>query len=487
MAAIVRGGALTLGGSVVGRAASVAQSIVVARGLDPHRLGLFAIVNYVLALGAAVVDLGVPVAAMRAAAESRLARPGAVRRTLATLAVLGASLAAGGAVLLLGGAGWLADLYREPALAPLFRLAAALLFASLVGAFVSGVLQGAGRIDTLAALTPLKAIVALAATLALLPRLGLAGVILASLVAEVLAWALAVRPLRQAVTAMPPDTSDDVAGRAVVGRALGVSVPVVLNGLVIWGGAWLLRSYLARAAGYEPLGYFHVADACARLLLLLPSAVAVPFVPAVSASSGAGREATAAMVERTLRLTLFAVAPAGVALCLAAAPVVELVYGAAYLPAASLTSALVIAAGLQAIAVIVWSTLVGLGRTWVGLGVQAGAQAAAVLLSVVLLPWQGLAGVGVAAIVAAAAAVVVGLAILRSAVGVRLAAVRAPLVVAIGGWLLAGALRGAGATGWLEAGAAAAAVVALQLRALTPGERRWVAERLTRPLSEVGR
>lgn len=487
MSAIVRGGAMTLGGSLLARSASMAQSIVVARGLDPHRLGVFAVVNYVLALGAAIVDLGVPVAAMRLVAEYRVTRPAALRRILEILAVLSLALAAGGALALLGGAGALSEFYREPTLAPLFRLAAALLFLSLFGAFLAGVLQGFRRIDTLAALTPVKAVVALGATLVLLPPLGLVGVILASIVAELVTWPFVARSLRQALAAAPPPTAEVVAARLVVARALAVSVPVVLNGLVVWGAAWFIRSYLARAAGYEPVGYFHVADACARLLLLLPSAVAVPFVPAVSEANALSREATSRMVEGTLRLTLFAVAPAGVFLCLAAGPVLGLVYGSAYVAAASLTSALVLAAGFQALGVIVWSTLVGAGRTWAGFAVQAGGQVAAIALTVLLVPAHGLLGVGVAAVVASVAATAVGFAVLRGELGVRLATVRSALTVAGLGWLAAAALWAAGATGWIEAVVLAAVVVALQFRQLTPGERRWIADRLRLPAPEIGR
>ena len=478
MSAIVRGGAMTFGGSLLARSASMAQSIVVARGLDPHRLGVFAIVNYVLALGAALVDLGVPVAAMRLVAEYRVTRPAALRRTLTVLAGLSLALAAAGALLLLGGAGALSELYREPTLAPLFRLGAALLFLSLFGAFLAGVLQGFRRIDTLAGLTPVKAAVALGATLVLLPPFGLVGVILASIVAELVTWPLVARPLRQALAAVPPPAAAVLPARLVVTRALAVGVPVVLNGLVVWGAAWFIRSYLARAAGYEFVGYFHVADACARLLLLLPSAVAVPFVPAVSEATALGREATSRMVEGTLRLTLFAVAPAGLFLCLAAEPVLGLVYGSAYVAAGPLTSALVLAAGFQALGVIVWSTLVGAGRTWAGFAVQAFGQVTAIALTVVLVAEHGLFGAGVAAVVAAVAATALGFAVLRRQLDVRLAAVRSALAIAVLGWLAAAALRGAGATGWIEAVALAALVVAVQFRQLTPGERGWIADRL---------
>jgi O-antigen/teichoic acid export membrane protein len=485
MSALVRGGAMTLGGSLVGRLASVAQSVVIARGLDPHRLGVFAILNYVLGLGAALVDLGVPVATAKLVAEARVARPTTLRRLVAILTGLSVVLATAGALALLGSADALSRFYREPALAPLFRLAAALLFVALVGAFLASAAQGFQRIDTLAAVTAVKAVVALGATLVLLPSLGLVGVVIASIVAEAIAWPLVGRPVHQALAATPVGAADTVETGPIVARTLALSVPVVLNGLVVWGGAWFIRSYLARKAGYEAVGYFHVADACARLLLLMPSAITVPFLPAISASVALGREATSRMVEGGLRLTLLAVAPAGAFLCLAAEPVLALIYGDVYAgAAASLTAALVLAAGFQAMAVIVWSTLIGAGRTWAGLAVQGAGQLTLVTLTAILVPGHGLAGVAVAAIVAAVATAGLGLMLVCGELGVRFAAVRSVLTVALLGWMAAAALWTSGVTGWLEAGALATVVVLLQFHRLTPEERRRVIDRLRRPAAE---
>jgi O-antigen/teichoic acid export membrane protein len=488
MSALVRGGAMTLGGSLVGRLASVAQSVVIARGLDPHRLGVFAILNYVLGLGGAIVDLGVPVATAKLVAEARVARPTTLRRLLAILAGLSVVLATAGAVALLGGADALSRFYREPALAPLFRLAAALLFVALLGAFLASAAQGFQRIDTLAAVTVVKAVVALGATLVLLPSFGLVGVVVASIVAEAIAWPLVGRSVHQALAATPVIAADAVAAGPIVARTLALSVPVVLNGLAVWGGAWFVRSYLARKAGYEAVGYFHVADACARLLLLMPSALAVPFLPAISASVALGREATSRMVEGGLRLTLLAVAPAGAFLCLAAEPVLTLIYGDVYAAAAaSLTAALVLAAGFQALAVMVWSTLVGAGRTWAGFAVQGAGQLALVTLTAVLVPAHGLTGVAVAAMVASVATAALGLTLVCGGLGVRFAAVRSALTVAVLGWVMAAALWTTGATGWLEAVALATAVVLLQFHQLTPDERRWVIDRVRRPAAEAAR
>jgi O-antigen/teichoic acid export membrane protein len=222
--------------------------------------------------------------------------------------------------------------------------------------------------------------------------------------------------------------------------------------------------------------------------LLLPSAIAVPFLPAVSGSVALGREATSRMVEGGLRLTLLVVAPAGAFLCLASEPVLGLIYGDAYAgAAASLTSGLVLAAGFQAMAVMVWSTLVGAGRTWAGFTVQAGGQLTIVILTVALVPAHGLNGVVLAFIVASLATAVVGLAVVRAELDVRLAAVSSALTVSLVAWAAAVTLWAAGATGWLPATAVAAAVVLLQFTRLTPDERRAVLARLRHPAAEVAR
>jgi len=130
---------------------------------------------------------------------------------------------------------------------------------------------------------------------------------------------------------------------------------------------------------------------------------------------------------------------------------------------------------------------VGAGRTWAGFAVQAFGQVAAIALTVVLVPEHGLVGAGVAAVVAAVAAATLGFVVLRRQLGVRPAAVQSALAIAVLGWLAAAALRGAGVTGWIEAAVLAALVVALQFRQLTPGERRWIADRLRLRAPETDR
>jgi O-antigen/teichoic acid export membrane protein len=147
----------------------------------------------------------------------------------------------------------------------------------------------------------------------------------------------------------------------------------------------------------------------------------------------------------------------------------------------------VLAAGVQAFGLIIWSTLVGAGRTWSGFGIQAAAQATLIALTVALVPAHGLVGVGVAALTASVGGAVVGVVIVRRDLGIRLAALRGALAITLGGWGAALLLWLAGATGWMEAVALAAAVITLELGELSAGERRFIAGRLRLRAAEAGR
>lgn len=472
---LVRGGAWTLGGNLGTRALGLVHSVVVARGLDPHQVGVFAIVNYVIGLAAALADLGLPTAAAKLVAERVAARRRELGGVIATLgaAMLGVAGAAGLAIFL--AADPLAAAYGEPALGPLFRLAAFLLALSLLGSLMAGVLQGLQQIERLAVVGVLKGLVALALLLLLLPPFGLAGVVLASIGAELAVWLLVARPLGAALGAAG---GRPTLSRTVVRHGVGVALPVFANGLLVWGIALLVRSYLAAARGWAEVGYFQLADALSRSLLLASSAVAVPLVPLVAEAAADEPPRVAALARVALRTTLLTALPAALGLSLAARALVVALYGETYTAAGPLTAVLAAAAFLQALGFVVWSVLVGAGRVWVGFAFQAGGHAALVLVMLALVPGHGLAGLGVALVAGAAVPLALGLAYVRRRLGQ--AGLRGPALLAAAGWLLAGGASWAGLDGPPAAVIAVLGVLLLEWRLLTPEEAAWIRRRLGR-------
>ena len=467
---IARGSGLSLLSGILSRSAGIAQSIVVARWLEPYRVGVFAVLSYVLSVAGAFADLGMPAATMKLIAEYRAGRREALKPLLLTLALAMLAMACLTGLVLFSASDLLASVYREPSLALLFKLGGLLLFLSLLGGFLSGTLQGFQRIDALAVLGPVKAALVLLSTLLLLPAFGLAGLVLASIGAEVIAGLLAARPLERAVS--PYWSSERVAPSwALLRRAFQLALPIFLNGLTLWGTPWLVRSYLARIRGYADVGLYQVADAFSRILLSIPGAVAVPFVPAVSEFSAVAPVRVSALAQATLRLTALVTLPVALFLFLGARPLLVLVYGASYASAGPLAALLVMAAFFQAAGVIVWSILVGTGRIWVGFLIQSAGQVLLVASTLVSVPPLGLTGLGASHIVASGASLFLGLSYLGARFGVTLRAGRDVVALGVLGWLCAWVLEATGNAGLLPALIVALSLVAWEGLQLKPQER----------------
>lgn len=481
---VARGAASTLVASLVTRAIAVAQSVAVARLLDPYRLGLFAIVSYVLGLAGALGDLGIPVAVIKLTAEYRAAHPRAllalVRRLRRVLVTVSLALA----VLLGVGADWLAAAYREPSLAPLFRLAAAALVLGVLGGFRGALLQGLQQIHRLATLGVLNGAAMLVLTLSLVPWLGLPGILLASIGTECLAWAWTARPLARAVQGAARESAPGASGGDYPGplasRVFHLAAPSFLNGIVLFGAAWLVRSWLARALGYEAVGLYQVADSVSRALMLISGAIAIPLVPAVAEAHAAGPGRVASSILTVLRGTVLVTLPAAVFLAVGAGPLLALVFGDAYASAGAVTAWLALAVLVQSAANVLWSAQVGTGRIWAGFAITSAGQFVLVAGALLAAGTWGLAGVGVSALAAQALTLTLAARHVSARLAVDLAGARELLPAAVMASGLVAALHWAGAAGLGSAILAAVAVVLGEALLLRPAERRLVREMAAR-------
>ena len=466
---LVRGSAVTFGSSLLTRALAALQSIVIARALDPHHVGVFAIVTYVLGLAAALADFGLPTATARLVADGHGERRRELRGVLTTLglATLATALVAG--IALFAGAGWLAGIYGEPSLTLLFRLAALLVVLFLVGGFVGGALQGLQRIELLAAVSVFKAVATVVGIVALVPVIGLAGVLVASLAAETLALLAVARPIAGAArdgAATPAWT--------LARRSMHVATPVFLNGLLLWGSALVVRSWLAGTRGYADVGYYQLADALSRVVLLVATAITVPLVPMVAEIAASAPERVSTLGRAALRGALLGTMPPAIFLSVGASSIVVLLYGSAYADAVVPTALLAPAALLQGLAFVVWSLFIGAGRAWAGMIVQALGHVTLVALGAALIPAVGPVGLGVAQLAAAALTLAAGLWHLRRTLGIRLDGSWRLIAVAVAAWIAAIVITLGGAAGLGAAAALALAVVALAWWTLGREESAWV-------------
>lgn len=469
---VAHGAFSVLGATLVSRALAMVQSIVVARLFDPYRVGLFAIVSYVLNLAGTLCDLGLPVAVTKLIAEDRATRPRAVLAVAGRLArvILSVSFGVGAALFL--GAGELSRLYHEPSLGLLFRLGAVALGFSVVGAFRSAALQGFQRIHLLAGLSTLGTAAMLVFTLLLTPWLGLPGIIVAAICTEAVVWLGSARPIRRLIAeirARPADGAAVPPAVRLLPRAFHVAAPSFLNALTLFGAAWFVRSHLAWALGYEAVGLYQIADATARVLMLVSGAIAVPLMPAIAELHATGRGFSSSL-DTMLRCTLFVTLPGAIFLALGGRALIALVFGHAYAGAGGITAWLALAALFQAAANVCWSAQVGTGRIWMGFAITAAGQTLLVAGALALTRWGGLGGL--CAAVAASQALTFGLAAwdMATRFHVSFRGVRPLLAVALCGWTAVAGLLWMGADGWVSGLVLVAGILSWQAFLLRPGE-----------------
>lgn len=336
--------AINLGASVVGTASRVAMGLVLARLLRPEELGLFALALAIAGLAHLLRDFGISAYLQRAAEPERLN------------ASVGLMLATGGvsAVGLFGLAEGLAAAVAQPALAPLLRILALGLALSPFGALMAS----------------LWARDLAAAQLAQVARLGAAAQELAAVAgaaagwgATGLAWAqvLGVACCALGYAALGPGWRQwrpTLRGAGEVARfGAGQLGANLLQGL----NAALPELWLGRATGALEVGLLGRAQALVQLLPALAGpALSFGLVSTWAELHRRGRP-LAPLLSRASGLVTGLAWPVLGLTVLLREPLILLLYGPAWLPAAEAVLPLALAAGLTL-------GLTHLGAAWAAVG-----------------------------------------------------------------------------------------------------------------------
>jgi O-antigen/teichoic acid export membrane protein len=369
------------------RLATAGLSIAVARRIGSAGAGAFGIVLQVCALGSMLAAFNLPQGLTKKLAEIRdPAQQHALLRAAWTL-VPALSVVVGLGV---GGlSGWLgAHVYHDPALSPIIFWCGPLIVATTCTQLVEGTLQGLGRFGTLArwgsAVSVLDLVFGIAGS-----WWGVVGVIISRSLVRSVAILIALRRWLRgeggvSSGAESTATSVSVPG-ATVAPLLGFAGPALLSALIVLVCQTVLRLLLVRRSVLDAAGYFHAADSIAQGLLLIPSAVALAFMPAVSRLHGTGNTSFAGSLQRALER----VAGYNLVLCLAfigIAPwVMRALFGAGFGPAGPVAVLLGVAYGLAGPSAVLGAALLGRGEVWKAVALNL-VWAAIVLVAYELTP-----------------------------------------------------------------------------------------------------
>ena len=345
---LLRPTAAVLGGSLAALAATLALRVVVARTFAPADLGLLLAAIALVSWAGGVASLGLNPAVARHAAEQRAAGDDRRARRLAGSGLRTASVSGALAVVLVAGGAWLLA-GRFPAVGwlelvpPLALVGLAL----AVGMTVVGASRAFGDVIARAVIRDagggvLRLLAVGGATLAGGSLFALAvAYTAATLAAEAAALAWGAR--RGWFDLRRPGAPETSRPRELAPYAW----LELLNQTALWADLVLLGALAAPAE----VGLFAVARALARALQTVQYAVAHAYLPALASAWRTGGVADlAAIYVRARRLT-FALLWPGVALCLAApGPVLGLLFGSDYEPAAEALRLLAVGLGIDALA-----------------------------------------------------------------------------------------------------------------------------------------
>lgn len=371
-----------------------ATSIIIARSVGVHEFGFYAITISLQNIAILFSSFGLGVAITKFVAEYivrdfklalKFARAGL------QLVLLFASVTA---VIYFALSDLIGNgLYGEPEVADLIPFSVLVAFSCAVQVFMSGLAQGNQRLKLVSVIQVTSPVISLSVIVVLLPVLGVKAAFIGLFVAYITVAALAM--VRLSRTGFPLLVKVETEANVPYHRMLlSFAVPSVMAGLMITPVFWVGNTVLTLEAGFLAMGYFGVAMVFFQGLNMMAASVSIPLVPRVSEMSVHSMERIGPLISKSIRAASFLLFPLFFAGALFSREVIGLLYGSNYYESSDAAYLMVAASFYYVLATPVGASIAGLGRMWVGLGLNTVWAAMFVVLALLLSPAYGPAGLG---------------------------------------------------------------------------------------------
>lgn len=368
-------------------------SLIVARWMGPEAIGLVSLTMAVATIVLIGAKFGIDGAASRLLSEYAVGDPGLVPVLVRASLSLRAAFTLPLAVACFVAAPWLAGVYREPALVPLFRLGALLVISVSLNELAALLVLGLGRFRLLfsirlAMLVLRIALVAAAAALAA----GAVGVIGAYCVAAFLpglaavVWLAALRPA-PAPAAPPP----------VMRRLFRLSVPLAVSGASVTIYSILDKLMLGYFSDATAVGLYAVARNIVEASLFPTFALVMALRPSLAAAWSSGdRKRCAGLARGSLRFAFVYALCVIVVFAALAGPLVTGIFGAAFEPSAWLLVLYLPLIVMRCLGAVILPGLIAADRAGVYARLTVAGAALNLLFNALLIPRFGATGAVVA-------------------------------------------------------------------------------------------
>ena len=393
---LLTGSAYSLAATAIAQGIALLTSILYARLLGPNNLGILAIFTQIASVAVAFGGLGLGSSVTKFVAETRSLDPMKLEKLVSTVLVVGLVASLSVSILLFYLAGLLAVEYRSADLGLMLRLSSFVIVLNVLSSSGSAILQGFQEIRRLSALGIAIEAMSVPVIFVSLTALGLVGAAVAGVVLTVVSSCLifgsAWRCLRHEHLKFHFEFHKE-SFRSLVRFTL----PLLGSLLVLRLAALFQTSFLALSLGFVETGMFKVATTLYHVVLLVPSALGVPLLPAMAelyASAPADRAKRS--VTTLIRLAVYAGVPVALAVGFVAKPLIAILYGTDYVGASVLVFILSIAGFADIVGIVAFNTALGEGRTGLILSVDLVQTFVIVVGTVVLVNMFGLIGIGFA-------------------------------------------------------------------------------------------
>jgi len=391
------GTAYTLAGAIAAHAISLVLSVVYARLLGTDLLGKLAVITQLASTIVPLSNLGMGTVVARMIPEYQRKGKDATAKLLSSAYVV---IFATGAVVSLTYfvlAGYLASFLGIPELWPLIQISASIVVLDALLNLSAAVVQGFQRVRELAVLGLLSKAVTVPVVFVLVLTFGLLGAVLASVVAILLNIAIYFRAILGILRRDRLRPSLRGFDRATATAVLAGALPLFASFIVLRPALFFQTSFLALTVGYQAAGFSLIAQGLYRIALLMPNALSIPLLPAISEMYVEDtRERTRGKLSALIRVTAMVSLPVSLAIGLGSIVIIQILYGSQYAAAAPLAFVMSAAAFVDSLGVVIESTLLGTGRMKL-VFLLTGMQASVVAIgSFLFIGWFGLIGIGFA-------------------------------------------------------------------------------------------
>ena len=362
---IVVGGGITLAALAIAKAMVFLNYIIAARLLTADQFGEYSIVIYLQNLVLLVACLGVPLTITKKVSHW-LARDAAKAQVVASgllvMLLLFSSITSILYVLL---SGTIADsLYHDPQLASVLRISSLFVFVASISAAMSALAQGCQKVKAIAITSAVAAICWQPISLLAITTYELDGAIIAMVAYYAISAVLLYSTVRQCVMPSWSKVRALFSDRAELRGLLWFILPAFLTGIVIAPAYWLGRTVLVLDWDFGEVGQFQIADSLSQVLLIVPVAIGIQLLPAVSEQHALDSANVGRTTVSLLRLAVYSLA----ILCIVALPLTQIaittLYGSQYEGALSSSILMFASATFIASGSVVSSVILGIGRMW---------------------------------------------------------------------------------------------------------------------------